>query len=221
MPVPTDPYPDFINNVTDADGDQVDARFKALYDALNPAAVGLAAVNVQARGLTDAVLASPTNQVWKTIARQSLFLGAASGAGVAYRDHTGTARLSAVAEFLPEMLLSLPYDVNEYAVPGLTPKLRVKGIVLAGNPKPAVNFAFSLYSITVGATNTTTLSGVVGGPTPTVTDPAAGTFAAVVSSEFNLPGAGNIYVLGAAISGGATAAGSKTVLEMMLQLRHV
>lgn len=41
MPVPIDPYPDFVNGVTVADGDQVDARFKALYDALNPAQAGI------------------------------------------------------------------------------------------------------------------------------------------------------------------------------------
>lgn len=43
MAVPTDPY-DFTNG-TIADGDQVDLRFKRLYDALNPTVDGLDATN--------------------------------------------------------------------------------------------------------------------------------------------------------------------------------
>jgi hypothetical protein len=38
MPVPSDPY-DFANGTT-ADAEQVDLRFKRLYDTLNPAVIG-------------------------------------------------------------------------------------------------------------------------------------------------------------------------------------
>lgn len=53
MPVPTDPY-NFTNGTT-ADGEQVDARFAALYAAL---AGGLDASNVSAASLTEALLAA-------------------------------------------------------------------------------------------------------------------------------------------------------------------
>lgn len=41
MPAPVDPWPNFINGTTVADGDQVDQRFKALYDALDPSQAGI------------------------------------------------------------------------------------------------------------------------------------------------------------------------------------
>jgi hypothetical protein len=44
MPVPSDPY-DFVNG-TIADGDQVDERFRRLYNALNPAVQGLDTSNM-------------------------------------------------------------------------------------------------------------------------------------------------------------------------------
>lgn len=40
-PAPIDPFPDFVNGSTVADGDQVDARFKALYDALDKTEQGI------------------------------------------------------------------------------------------------------------------------------------------------------------------------------------
>lgn len=58
MPVPVDPYPDFRNGIDVADGDQVDARFKALYDALNPAAVGIGHDNMIPGGIVLADLAA-------------------------------------------------------------------------------------------------------------------------------------------------------------------
>lgn len=57
MSVPVDPHPDFINGVTVADGDQVDARFKVLYDALDPAQSGLSSDNVSVGGIVTASLA--------------------------------------------------------------------------------------------------------------------------------------------------------------------
>lgn len=53
MAVPTDPFPDFRNGIDTADGDQVDARFKALYDALNPAAAGIDNSMVSASAAID------------------------------------------------------------------------------------------------------------------------------------------------------------------------
>jgi hypothetical protein len=53
-PVPVDPYPDFVPH-TPALADQVDARFKKLYDTLNPAVAGLDDTNVKTGGLWPAV----------------------------------------------------------------------------------------------------------------------------------------------------------------------
>ncbi len=59
MPVPTDPY-NFVNNTT-ADGDQVDARFLPLYNALNGALdnTNLASNAVTTAKITDASVTAP------------------------------------------------------------------------------------------------------------------------------------------------------------------
>ena len=46
MPVPVDPYPDFVNGTTVADGDQVDQRFKTLYDMFDPSQTGISEDNL-------------------------------------------------------------------------------------------------------------------------------------------------------------------------------
>jgi hypothetical protein len=58
MPVPVDPWPNFINGTSPADGDQVDQRFKALYDALDPAQAGIDASMVKPASLTTPTLAN-------------------------------------------------------------------------------------------------------------------------------------------------------------------
>lgn len=55
MPVPSDPG-DYVNEVTEASADVLNNRFAPLYDALDPAAVGLDADNFAAGGLDDAAL---------------------------------------------------------------------------------------------------------------------------------------------------------------------
>ncbi len=57
MPVPTDPFPDFRNGLDVADGDKVDARFKAIYDTLNPAIIGVDTSNIVDGGIATADLA--------------------------------------------------------------------------------------------------------------------------------------------------------------------
>lgn len=58
MPVPTDPTPNFVPG-TLADADLVDARFKKLYDTLDPAVNGLDEANVRTGGLWTASAALP------------------------------------------------------------------------------------------------------------------------------------------------------------------
>lgn len=58
MPAPVDPFPDFVNNVDLADGDKVDARFLALYRALNKAVVGLDRNSIQDGEIITQLLAN-------------------------------------------------------------------------------------------------------------------------------------------------------------------
>lgn len=57
MPTPVDPY-DFTNG-TPADAEQVDARFKVLFDTLTRTAVGVDSANVKDGGLTYRSLKTP------------------------------------------------------------------------------------------------------------------------------------------------------------------
>jgi hypothetical protein len=61
VPVPTDPYTFADGPGNTASGVQVNARFSPLYNALNPAVVGLDHQNVQANGLRESNLATGIN----------------------------------------------------------------------------------------------------------------------------------------------------------------
>lgn len=65
MPVPSDPY-NFANGQV-ADAEQVDARFAALYNTLNPAAVGIDDTNIKAGFIRQTQLAvAPQAYAYRT-----------------------------------------------------------------------------------------------------------------------------------------------------------
>jgi hypothetical protein len=92
MPVPTDPH-DFVAG-TPAVADQIDERFKRIYDTLNPAEIGIddeniaAAANINATKLLDGSIATAkladdavtaakieTQQAWQDLAMAGNFAG--------------------------------------------------------------------------------------------------------------------------------------------------
>jgi hypothetical protein len=95
MAAPVDPYPNFVNNVDIADGDKVDARFSALYGALDKAATGLDENSIKNLAITTALLAAgavtaakiEAQQAWQTA---NFTFGSWNLAGlVYYKDSLG------------------------------------------------------------------------------------------------------------------------------------
>lgn len=92
MPVPVDPYPNFVPGAL-ADGDQVDARFLQLYRTLDPSVVGIDSTNIKDGGVVTADLADlavttaklaanavtaakiEAQQAWQTVAWSAGFPG--------------------------------------------------------------------------------------------------------------------------------------------------
>lgn len=102
----------------------------------------------------------------------------------------------------------------DYAITGLTTKLRVSALIRTG-VAPAVTITVSLYSITVGSVDT--LNAAVTGSTLTFTTPGANADTVLVSSDFTAPADGN-YALGYTVSGTPAAAFG---VHAFVQVRNV
>lgn len=113
-------------------------------------------------------------------------------------------------------------DPADYAVSGLTAKLRVRAMVVVNNVAPAQNFVVGLYPYTAagGAGQITITAGtVVSGSTATINTPAANATVAAVSTDFNVPSAGG-FALGVSLNT-TTAANSNVIVIATLQVHHV
>ena len=114
------------------------------------------------------------------------------------------------------------FDPSDFAVSGLTTKMRVRGVVTTNGTAPAITFTFGLYPVAAsgGASSIIhTLGTVVSGSTAAVATPAINSVTAAVSSDFNVPSAGG-YALGIALSG-TTAASSACFVMARLEVHHV
>lgn len=112
-------------------------------------------------------------------------------------------------------------DGADYAVSGLTAKVRVRGTVFTNGTAPAITFTFGLYPVTMSNTPgvTVTTGTVTTGSTAAVVSPGANAATSAVSTDISIPTAG-AYTLGVAASG-STAANANVVVQARLDLRHV
>lgn len=223
MPVPVDPYPDFRNSIDIADGDQVDARFKALYDTLNPAVVGVDSANIKDASVADADLASPSNGVWRTLfenpfsATSVLVLGSyftPGPYGVLAAHNTGQPAAQAPVPFF--------YDPADYAVAGKAIRLRLVATVLTNATPPGGSLNFTAHQVNAagGGAN----QGLAQLVTPelvvaTLAAPGASARLQVPSAEFTV--GATWLAFGAYIGGANQAPGSLVWGRMSLQMRHI
>lgn len=214
---------------------QLQANFEALRDYLNSAdwvddtrlAAGAALANLLSATVTDAKLASPNNAAYKTILEASAVektagaFGAGTyslGTGIALDDSSPTDLL--LAGVGPA---AVKYFVAaDYAVAGLTTKLRVRAQVSSNATASAITFTYGLYPVTfsggAGVLNVT-LGTVVAGTTVAIASPAASTVVSGVSTDATIPADG-LYCLGVATSG-SPASNHAALLSAELQVRNV
>lgn len=116
-----------------------------------------------------------------------------------------------------------PIIAADWAVAGMTTKLRLRVITVTNLTAPGVNFTYGLYPIasTAGGASqvSVTVGTVVSGSTVTRSAPASASNFVDVTSDFSLP-SGGAYVPGLALSG-ATAASSQVDCAWELQVRNV
>lgn len=116
-----------------------------------------------------------------------------------------------------------PFDPADYAVVGMTTKLRLRMGLVTNNTPTGRNFVAGMHSVQgvgpVADTIGLTLAAAVAGSTVTRNAPAANSELSDVGVEFTAPAAG-LYALGLNVSG-SLAADSMAVAQVMLQVRHV
>lgn len=163
MAVPVDPFPDFVNGSTVADGDQVDARFKALYDALNPAQAGIdnsmvsPTAAIAGSKLADGSVTAAkveAQQAWQTIA-----LAGFTGNLAYYKDSLG--------------IVHFRGDIQTVGASNTVSGATLATVPAGYRPSQTVYFTLQRLNISTTATVYVTGAGVVG------TDPgliAGGTY---------------------------------------------
>lgn len=117
----------------------------------------------------------------------------------------------------------IPLTSTDYAVSGLTAKLRVRLVTLTNGTAPAANFTAGLYPVssTAGVADSLgmTLGTVVSGSTIARAAPAANSALLSNGADFTFPSTG-IYALAIALSG-AVATNSLTHALVYLDLHYV
>jgi hypothetical protein len=114
------------------------------------------------------------------------------------------------------------FDPADYAVAGLTTKLRVRAQAAVNNVAAGVNFTVGLYPFTIAGASLNiepSVGSVVAGSTAALTTPAASTVTQNNSGDFTVPSAGPF--LFAWSQSGSAAAGSLIKIAAQLQVRHV
>lgn len=113
----------------------------------------------------------------------------------------------------------------EWAITGMTTKMRLRVLATSNNVAPAITFTFGLYPIATsggasGAAATIASVGtVVSGSTVAVASPPASARTPFTGSDFNAPAAG-AYVLGF-VTTSSMAAGSQVAVSVHVQYRRV
>jgi hypothetical protein len=210
-----------------------DARFRDEIDGLLDnanikAGAGIAGSKLAAASVADDRLASPNNGAYKTLCSVyamrdtnvgTRYFAANAGSGAAGQDLSllNLATINAVSPGadVPRMLYLASAD---YAVAGLTTKLRLRAQAAIGTVAPAQTLTFGLYEITgVTAGNYVVSGSAAAGSTVAFASPSANTLNQGNSGDFTFPTDG-YYVLGVAVSGAPSA---RTHVAAELQTRNV
>lgn len=176
------------------------------------------ATTAQLPAIPDSKLASPNNAVYRTLTEGSGAVIAAAAAGTRALGHNAIA-VSGTNGAFPVALFYLA--AADYAVTGLTTRLRVKAQLATNAVAPTGTWTFGLHPVTatggVAGGITYTLGAAVAGSTAAFTTPAASSRLQAVSGDVALPADG-FYVLGL-VTTAAVATSAYVAVNALLQIR--
>lgn len=179
------------------------------------------ALRVKAAGVTDTMLASPTNALYKPVAHSDTYLGGALTVNTYIILDTSVAFAPcSTNSSTPPVIWR--YVSAEHAVAARSTKFRVRAQVVVGSTNPgALTLTAGLYPLTISA-GAYTLGTVVTGSTVAFSSLTTNSATPLDSGDFDatalLTNPGN-YVFGVVVGGATTAAGISINVE--LQRRNV
>jgi hypothetical protein len=165
---------------------------------------------------------------WKTVAWGGGLTGTAGAGGTFLMTGGPTANAATgVAAVGAAGTAGWAFDLDpaDWTANARTARLRLRARCSVNAVAPATNFVPGLYpvasisAISGSDPSIATLGAVLTGSTVAFTAPAAGSSAAVLSTEINAPAAGPYCF--AVVIGGAMAAGSRVSVTVQLQMRQV
>lgn len=178
---------------------------------------GLDNTNIAAAaGIADTKLASSSNGVWRNIMTLSWTAGGGYAPGQ-YMFSSGLILSGGIAS-----PAAVHLDPADFAVSGMTPKLRIRSQVVNNTIAPTATYAIAMHGMTLGGSGgnmTVTLGAAISGSTCTHTTPPATSSQVASGAEFAFPTTG-AYTLGVAVTG-TTAANCWTVGLTFLQVRWI
>jgi hypothetical protein len=193
----------------------------ALSDLKSLLTANLDAANVSpTAALTDGMLASANNSVYKTINTVVGSFDDTITAGT-YIQRGGGGSWAASPSTAASAAQFIYLDDADYTVAAKTAKLRVRLAILSNATTAAITFTAGLYPITVAGiadTMTITAGSVVGSSTAAIASPTLSAVSHQESSDFNIPTDG-AYMLGIVLSGTVTA-NSFVSCTLSLQTRN-
>ncbi len=186
----------------------------AIRDVVNG---GLDNTNLAASaGIVDAKLASPNNSTYKTLlATHSPQMSSERGAATYILENLSVSGVQATVGILY-------LAAADYAVAGLTTKLRLRAQVATNAIAPTTTHTVGLYPVTVAGgidATTVTLGTVVSGSTVVFAAPPASTVTQGNSGDLTIPADG-AYVLGV-VNNAAPTTNAALFFSAQLQVRNV
>ena len=194
-----------------------------LQDLLPPTEIVNADVAAGA-GIVDTKLASPNNSTYKLVDRIKTILSAIPSTSTNYLTSSGYAASGSSHAGAIQVSNTLRIDASDFAVNGMTTKMRVKVATQTGGDPVTVTTTFGLYPITATVIGAgfigQTLGSVVSGSTiAIVSSGTSNTLANGNSGDFTIPSDG-YYCLGFATSG-TPSPGSQMMVDCALEVRNV
>lgn len=178
--------------------------------------------NIQAAGLTDTSLASPTNAVWRTVFSINAVVSALTTTACYFQTTGGSV---ATGGFGAPVGLWVPITAGDVAVAGKTTRLRSRVSWATNAGAAGITLTWGLYLVNVlGGTAQNgvnlTLGSVIAGSTAAVASPSIDTVGSVTGSSFDLSTlVGSQYVPGV-VGSGSQGANSSVSFQYELQMRH-
>lgn len=177
---------------------------------------------IAAGSVADAMLASPNNGVYRSIAEATSYLELGAAAGTYLFTHGQFWPIN--TEIVPAGNHTFPFPylkLSDLEVPGKKLKLRVRATVATNATKPLQKFSAGLYQMTsAGNPNSMKIGGsLVSESLAEVNQPAASSQVPGVSPDFAVGGDG-AYLLGMVLSGTLTE-NAMVMVTAQLQARWV